>query len=65
MSTTTLLALQSALVSLQIINAGLGGLAHIVPGWLSLVLAAVVGGGQFFVQHVGNQTVPPPPPAKP
>lgn len=63
MNTTLLLAVQSMLVSLQIINAGLSGLAH-VPAWLSLVIAAIVGGGQFFVQNAGNKTVPPPPPAK-
>ena len=63
MSITALLALQSGLVSLQIINAGIGSLTHI-PSWLPLVIAAVVGGGQFFVQNAGNKTVPPPPPTK-
>ena len=66
MSPTVLLALQSLLVSLQIINVGLtGGLAgvHINP-LISLVSAAIVGGLQSFVQHAGNQIVPPPPPVK-
>lgn len=63
MNTTALLALQSMLVSLQIINAGLGSLAH-APAWLSLVIAALLGGGQFFVQNAGNKTVPPPPAMK-
>lgn len=63
MSSTGTLVLQSLLISLQMVNAGLAGLGH-APAWLALVLAAVVGGGQFFVQHVGNQAVPPPPPAK-
>ena len=64
MSTTVLLALQSGLIFLQLVNAGLPALGAHVPGWLTLVLAGAVGSGQFFVQHVGNQTVPPPPPTK-
>ena len=61
MTATTLLAMQSLLVSLQIINAGIGSMGMHVPGWVTLVVAALVGGGQFFVQHAGNNYVPPPP----
>ena len=64
MSTTALLGIQSLLVSLQIINAGVGSIAH-APSWLPLVIAAIIGGGQFFVQNTGNKTIPPPPPTKP
>jgi hypothetical protein len=57
MKPTVILALQSALVSMQIINAGLATIPN-MPPTLPLMVAAVVGGLQFFVQHVGNQAQP-------
>jgi hypothetical protein len=57
MSTTKILAIQSALVSLQIINAGIATIPH-MPPIVPLIVASLVGGGQFFVQHVGNSTEP-------
>jgi len=65
MNPTLILAIQSALIFLQMVNAGLASMQE-VPGWLTLVLGGLVGAGQFFIQHVGNQAVPPPAPvAKP
>ena len=58
MSPTMILFLKSLLISLQIINAGLAtipGLPIAVP----LVAAAVFGGFQFFVQNLGNISMPP------
>lgn len=57
MNPVTLLALQSLLVSLQIANVGLGAFQELSPA-VVLVSSAVVGGLQFFVQHVGNKTFP-------
>jgi hypothetical protein len=57
MSPTKILGIQSALVSLQIINAGIATIPH-VPPVVPLIVAALVGGGQFFIQHVGNNTEP-------
>ena len=62
MSPILLMALQSGLVTLQIINAGLATV-HASPV-LALIIGAVVGGVQTFVQNMGNKTVPPPPPVK-
>jgi len=59
-----LLLLQSFLIVLQTVNAGLGAFGDIPP-WVALVLAAFIGGGQFFVQHVGNGQVPLPPASTP
>lgn len=58
---TLALLIQTILVFAQMVN---GGLAVVegVPAWLTIVLSAVVGAGQFFVQHLGNQSVPPPKP---
>jgi len=60
MRPTTILALQSMLISFQMVNAavatGIEGL-HISP-LISICLAAFVGGFQFFVTHLGNQTDP-------
>ena len=60
MSPTLLLLLQSMLVTLQVINAGLATIVQ--DQAITLVVGAVVGGLQYFVQHVGNQSVPPPTP---
>lgn len=58
MSQNVILALQSFLIFLQIVNAGIAS----VPGWSSpqvqLILAAAVGAFQFFVTHMANQTTP-------
>lgn len=59
MSPTLLLFLQSMLVTLQVINAGLATIVK--EEAITLVVGAVVGGLQYFVQHIGNQFVPPPP----
>ena len=59
MSTTTILFLQSMLIFLQMANAGLANLVHSPVA--SMLIGAGVGAFQYFVQHVGNQTVPPPP----
>ena len=58
MTPTTILFLQSMLITLQIINAGLATITGL-PVAVPLVAAAVVGGFQFFVQNVGNLTQPP------
>jgi uncharacterized membrane protein YuzA (DUF378 family) len=62
MSTNAVLILQTLLIFLQMVNAGLSGMVH--NPMISLILGAAVGALQFLAQHVGNQTVPPPPPAK-
>ena len=63
MNPNTLLLLQSLLISAQMINGSVAALEH-VPPIVTIFLSALVGGLQFYVQHVGNQIVPPPPPAK-
>lgn len=59
MSTHTILLLQSILIFLQMVNAALGVTLH-VPPVVSVMLSAFVGAFQFYVNHVGNQTQPPP-----
>jgi hypothetical protein len=56
---TWLLGIQTFLIFAQLINAQLAVLKD-VPPWLTLILSALVGAGQYFVQHLGNQQVPPP-----
>jgi len=56
MNPNTILALQSIGVTLQMINAGLSGIVHSPAA--SLTISAVVGGYQYFIQHLGNQTEP-------
>ena len=63
MSTTLILFLQSMLISAQVLNAGIATITHNAAA--ALIAGAVVGGFQYFVQHVGNQTVPAPPSSKP
>ena len=60
MSPTTLLLLQSLLITLQTVNAALGTVVK--DPAISLLIGAVIGGFQYFVQNVGNKTVPPPAP---
>ena len=63
MSQNTLLFLQSLLITLQMVNAGLGTTVH--NPTVSVLIGAVVGGFTFYVQQLGNQSVPPPPSSKP
>lgn len=58
MNPTVLLGLQSFLITLQMLSAGLSAVEH-APAWIPLVVAAFIGGCQFFLQHVGNQFTPP------
>ena len=60
MSTDRLLLLQAIFVTLQIINAGLAGILPHSPvgAFIQLVVAAVVGGFQFYLQNLGNQALP-------
>jgi hypothetical protein len=60
MSTDRLLLLQAIFVTLQIINAGLAGILPHSPvgAFVQLVVAAVVGGFQFYLQNLGNQALP-------
>jgi hypothetical protein len=58
MSPTLILFLQSILISGQVINASIGTVTHNATA--VLIVGAVLGGFQFFMQHIGNQTVPPP-----
>ena len=56
MSVNTRLLLQSIAITLQTINAGLSGVIH--NPVLSLMVAAIVGGYQFYIQNIGNQSLP-------
>jgi uncharacterized membrane-anchored protein len=60
MKANTILLLQSGLIFLQIVNSaiatGIEGV-HVNP-LISICLAAFVGGFQFYVNHLGNQTDP-------
>ncbi len=58
MSPTVILFLQSMLITLQIVNAGLATIPGL-PVAVPLVAAAVFGGFQFFVQNLGNLSMPP------
>ena len=58
MSPTLILFLQSLLISLQFINAGLATITGL-PVAVPLMVSAVVGGFQYFVQHAGNLAQPP------
>jgi hypothetical protein len=59
MNPTTLLVIQAVLSGLQVVNVSLATMQD-VPGWVSLVVAAVVAALQSVVQHVGNQAAPVP-----
>jgi hypothetical protein len=56
MKPTTILLLQAIGVTVQILNAGIA--AEIHNGVVTLCIAAIAGGYQFFVQHIGNQAEP-------
>ena len=58
MSPLMILFLQSLLISLQFINASIATIDG-VPAVMSMCVSAVVGGFQFFVQHLGNLSLPP------
>jgi hypothetical protein len=57
MSPTTLLLLQSMLITLQTINAALGTIVK--NPVISLIVGAAIGGFQYFVQNIGNKAIPP------
>lgn len=61
MSPTVILLLQSLLIFAQMANAGAAQAIH--NPTVSVMLGAFVGAFQYFVQHVGNATPPPDPPA--
>jgi hypothetical protein len=54
MKPSTILLLQSLLIALQMANAAIDTLPQPWP----VVAAAIVGGFQFYVNHLGNITVP-------
>jgi hypothetical protein len=58
MKPITILFLQALLTTLQMINAGLATIPN-MPIAMPLVVAAVVGGFQVFVQNIGNLATPP------
>lgn len=53
-----ILLLQAILQALQVINVGIATMQHVPPG-IPLMIAATVAGLSSYVQHVGNQSVPP------
>ena len=55
MSSNVLLLLQAILVFFQMANAAFDSL----PAPYPVLIAAAVGALQFYVNHLGNQTVPP------
>jgi hypothetical protein len=57
MSQNTILLLQSILIFLQMVNAAIGTSLHLAPEW-SVIVAAGVGAFQYYVNHLGNQSVP-------
>lgn len=57
MSPNTILALQAFLVFLQMLNVGLVTIPQVPPFYFVLI-SAVIGGFQTFLQHVGNQVQP-------
>ena len=56
MKPSTLLLLQSACITLQTINAGIAAITQNAAA--ALIIGAIAGGLQFYVQHAGNQVVP-------
>ena len=56
MSQTTMLAVQSLLAFLQIVNAGLA--TQHVPPMVCLLVAAATGAAQTFLQNAGNKSLP-------
>jgi hypothetical protein len=56
MTPNILLVMQGIGLSLQMINAGLSGIVHSPAA--SLIISAVIGGYQYIIQHLGNQTPP-------
>ena len=58
MSQNTIALLQSVLVFLQLVNAGLAGLAHVNP-IVTIILSAAVGFLQTYLQRLGNQSISP------
>lgn len=60
-TTKGILALQSLLIFLQIINVATGDQLPLPQGG-QVILSALIGGLQYYLQQLGN-SVPPPPPA--
>lgn len=58
MSQNLILLLQSLLITLTMINMSIAVLAPRSPA-IHIVFGAVVAGFQFFVQRIGNQSIPP------
>lgn len=53
---TFLIVLQGLAIALQMLNAQMGILTDNKA--VALVISAVIGGFQYVIQHLGNQTVP-------
>jgi hypothetical protein len=56
MKPNTLLLLQSVCITVQTINAGLAAITQNAA--VALIVGALAGGLQFYVQHAGNKTDP-------
>lgn len=54
MSPNTILLLQAIGITLQMINASLAVIIHSES--IALLVGAVIGGYQFYIQHLGNKT---------
>lgn len=55
-SESAIYLMQSVGITLQMVNAGLGTVTHNAAA--ALIIGAVIGGYQFYVQRVGNASVP-------
>lgn len=62
MSVLRLSQIQAGLIFLQFVNAGLTTLppAEHPPAWLSLILSAAIGAGQFYIHQTAGDTDPRP-----
>lgn len=60
MTQNTISILQAIGISVQIINAGIATKIH--DSLISLIVAGIAGGYQYYVQHLGNASTPPEPP---
>jgi hypothetical protein len=58
MSQNTILLLQSLLIFLQVVNGAIGTLTH--NATIAVLVGAFVGSLQYYVQHIGNASIPPP-----
>ena len=62
MSQNTINLLQAIGVTVQILNAGIGTVTH--DAAIVLIVGAIAGGFQIYVQRLGNASTPQPPAAK-